>query len=82
MCFTSYVVVDRILYLVQLIGEAAFTAPLINYWAYDLLEGLSVLFVVLTIAVVFVNVRRLRVAYLLLGSVLLVALPIYTAAAG
>jgi hypothetical protein len=43
---------------------------------------LSLLFIVLTVAVVFVNVRRLRVAYLLLGSVILVALPVFTVAAG
>jgi hypothetical protein len=41
-----------------------------------------VLIILLALALVFVNVRRYKVAFLLLGSILLVILPIYAVAAG
>ena len=75
-------VIDRIFYLYQLLAGAAFSAPLLTSWAYNILLGLSLFIIILTIAIIFINVRRYRVAFLLLGSILLVLLPIYTTAAG
>jgi hypothetical protein len=82
LAFTCWGVIDRISLITLLFEKASFQGTILTPWAINVLYGLSIFILLLLLLSVLVNVRRYRLAFLMLGSIFLILLPILTAAAG